>query len=259
MASLRTAPISDCLLVAGTGIGSLSPGKGDQRPFLVLADLPVHNNVIFATHSGVQLGGGREATTLILLDRPSLASNSIYGCVDAGVIVAGFQSPTLLRARIALRETTLGVFGHGVILGTGGAIVQDNVVTALGRGRGDAARGVDPDRADADADEPLEKIGVVANRVLGISGNGVAIAGTVASVAVTDNEIRACGGGVVMLNGSSGDRVSVRSNTILDAAPIADDAFVKAFGIVLVGTTDGEILDNHVRFTRARGGAAVPS
>ena len=62
-----------------------------------------------------------------------------------------------------------------------------------------------------------------------------------------------------MLKGSSGDRVSVRSNTILDAAPIADDAFVKAYGIVLVGTTDGEILDNHVRFTRARGGAAVPS
>ena len=31
-----------------------------------------------------------------------------------------------------MRDSTLGVFGHGVILGTGGAIVQDNVVTALG-------------------------------------------------------------------------------------------------------------------------------
>ena len=38
-----------------------------------------------------------------------------------------------------------------------------------------------------------------------------------------------------MRKGSSGDRVSVRSNTILDAAPLADDAFVKGYGIVLVG------------------------
>jgi hypothetical protein len=257
---LADCAISDCLLVAGTGIGSVSPGKGDQRPFLVLADLTVHDDVIFATRAGVQLGGGREATTLILLDRLSLASNSIYGCVDAGITVAGFQSPTLLRAGITVRDSTLGVFGHGVILGTGGAIVQDNVVTALGRGRGDAARegrhGIGLMRTRTSR---LEEIRVVANRVLGFSGNGVAIAGTVASVAVTDNVVRACGGGVVMLNGSSGDRVSVRSNTILDAALIADDAFVKAYGIVLVGTTDGEILDNHVRFTRARGGAAVPS
>ena len=257
---LADCTVSDCLLVAGTGIGSLSQGKGDQRPFLVLADLAVHDDVIFATHSGVQLGGGREATTLILLDRISLASNSIYGCVDAGVIVAGFQSPTLLRAGIAVRDSTLGVFGHGVILGTGGAIVQDNVVTALARGRADAAGGVRHGIGlIRTRTSRLEEIRVVANRVLGFTGNGVAIAGTVASVAVTDNVIRACGGGVVMLKGSSGDRVSVRSNTILDAAPIADDAFVKAFGIVLVGTTDGEIVDNHVRFTRGRGGAAVPS
>jgi hypothetical protein len=257
---LADCTISDCLLVAGTGVASLSPGKGDQRPFLVLADLAVRDDVIFATHSGVQLGGGRDATTLILLDRLTLTSNSIYGCVDAGVVVAGFQSPTLLRAGITVRQSTLGVFGHGVILGTGGAIVQDNVVTALGRGRGDAVRevrhGIGLMRTRTSR---LEEIRVVANRVLGFSGNGVAIAGTVASVAVTDNVVRACGGGVVMLKGSSGDRVSVRSNTILDAAPVADDAFVKAFGIVLVGTTDGEILDNHVRFTRARGGAAVPS
>jgi hypothetical protein len=257
---LAGCTIAECLLVAGTGVGSVSAGQGDQRPFLILADLAVHDDVIFATRSGVRLGGGREATTLILLDRTALTANSIYGCANEGVAVAGFQSQRILRAGVVVRDSTLGVLGHGVVIGTAGATVADNVVTALARGRAGAApdihHGIGLVRTRTSR---LEDVRVTANRVLGFVGNGVAIEGAVASVAVTDNEIRACGGGVVMSKGSSGDRVSVRSNTILDAAPLADDAFVKGFGIVLVATTDGEILDNHVRFTRTRGGDPVPS
>ena len=257
---LAGCTIKECLLVAGTGVGSLSPGQGDQRPFLILADLAVHDDVIFATRSGVRLGGGREATTLILVDRVAVTANSIYGCADEGVGIAGFQSQRLLRPGIVVRDSTLGVIGHGVVIGTAGATVADNVVTALGGRRagaaGDVRHGIGLVRTRTSR---LEEVRVVGNRVLGFTGNGVAMEGAIASIAVTDNIIRACGGGVVMGKGSSGDRVSVRSNTILDAAPIADDAFVKGFGVVLVATTDGEVLDNHVRFTRTRGGAPVPS
>jgi nitrous oxidase accessory protein NosD len=133
-------------------------------------------------------------------------------------------------------------------------------VTAWPRGRVDAERGVRHGIGlMRTRTGRLEEVRVAGNRVLGFTGNGVAIDGAVASVAVTDNVIRACAGGVVMSKDSSGDRVSVRSNTILDAAPVADDAFLKGFGIVLVATTDGEILDNSIRFTRARSGIGVPS
>ena len=174
--------------------------------------------------------------------------------------VAGLQSRSLLRAGLFVRDSTLGVLGHGIAIGAAGATVADNVVTALPRGRAEMAQdirhGILLVRSRT---ARLEEVQVTGNRVLGFGGNGVAIEGAVASVAITDNVVRACGGGVVMSKASSGDRISVRSNTILDVAPLADDAFVKGYGIVLVATTEGEILNNHVRFTRSRGGDPVPS
>ena len=238
--------IRECVLLGGTGILVPEPGGHDRLPYLATADLTVHDNVIFATTDGISFDGGPDRAFIVCLDRVAFTANSIYGCRRSGITLIGVGPGGVLDTLAFIRDTALGVLGDGIVVGLDGTLIESNSVMSLGQNlindRG--PRGITLARSTETA---LRDARVDGNRITAFIGGGVVIDTNVTTVGVSDNEIRGCGGGVTMSDESSGQRVVVRGNTILDLPFRTLDGSVPAHGISLAVVARAEILDNHVQ------------
>jgi hypothetical protein len=243
---LIDATIRECLLLGGTGILVPEPGGHERQPYLATADLAVHDNIIFATNDGISFDGRPDRAFIVCLDRLAFTSNSIYGCRRSGITLVGVGPGGALDTLAVIRDTTLAVVGDGIVVGLDGTAIQNNNVVALGQNlindRG--ARGISLVRS---TEAVLRDARVDANRIAAFMGGGVVIDTRVTTVGVSENQIRGCGGGVTMSNESSGQRVVVRGNTILDLPFATLDNSIPAYGISLSLATRAEIIDNHVQ------------
>jgi hypothetical protein len=243
---LVDASIRECLLLGNTGLCVPEPGGDEREPFLVSADLDVHDNIIFAITDGIRLDGRPDRSTVICLDRLALTSNSVYGCRRSGITLVGVAPAGAPDTVAMIRDTTLAVLGDGISVGLDGTAVENTNLVSLSQepifDRG--TRGISLVR---NTEAFLRDVRVDANRITGFLGGGVVIDTRVTTVGVTENQIRSCGGGVTMSDESSGERVVVRGNTILGLPFSTLDGSVHAYGISLALATRAEILDNHVQ------------
>jgi len=242
--------ISDCLLMAGTGVLVPRPGEGEDAPYLIAADLEISDNVVFATTDGLRFDGRPDRSTILVLDRLAFAANSIYGCTAAGITLVGVAPLGGLDTLGRIGGSTLAVLGDGIVTGLDGTAIENNNLLALRQDPirdGDGRRGSRGISLARGTESVLREVSVDANRIVGFLGGGVVVDADVATVMVTDNQIRSCGGGVTMTDESTGDRVVVRGNTILELPFAVIDGSEPAYGISLSVVNRGEVLDNHVQ------------
>ncbi|MCI0346826.1 MAG: DUF6519 domain-containing protein, partial [Chloroflexi bacterium] len=243
---LIDATIRECLLIGGTGILVPERGGDERQPSLVSADLAVSDNIIFAINDGISFDGRPDRAVIVCLDRLAFTANSVYGCRASGITLVGIAPGGALDTLALIRDTTLAVIGDGIVVGLDGTAIENNNVLALGQGtvndRG--ARGISLVRS---MEAYLREVRVDANRIAGFIGGGVVIDTRVKTIGITENQIRSCAGGITMTNESSGERVVVRGNTIVDLPFATRDGSVPAYGISLSLTTRAEILDNRVQ------------
>ena len=237
--------IRECVLLGGTGI-LVPQGRAARQPYLATADLAVDDNIIFAMSDGISFDGRPDRALVVCLDRLAFTSNSIYGCRRSGITLVGIGPGGSLDTLALIRDTTLAVVGDGIVVGIDGVAIEHNNVLALGKKLVDdrGARGISLVRS---TEAVLRDARVDANRIAQFAGGGVVIDTRVTTVAVSENHIRGCGGGVTMSNESSGQRVVVRGNTILDLPFMTLDNGTPAYGIALSLATRAEIIDNHVQ------------
>ncbi|MGR7026155.1 DUF6519 domain-containing protein [Geodermatophilus sp. URMC 62] len=235
---IRTT-VTGCLLAGGAGLAALpSTGKAVDD-HLVTADLVCDDDVLVGTRIGILLGDRPDTSTLVHLDRTMVTANSLYGCAEAGLVLAG----EVVAGRAIIRDNTLATMGDGIVLATDRTTVEGNTGTRL---PGERAKGGDRGIVlTRGGTGQLRDVRIAGNAVSGYSGYGVAIDADVEHLTVVGNTVAQCGGGVVMSFESSARDVRVMDNAIEDVARTGGtEAY--SVGVALVRATDGQIVGNRV-------------
>lgn len=230
------ATIRDCNLAGGGGVASRSALNNEPDDYLVAADLTVEHDLVLATTYGVAFGLPQLPGTTVLVDRTAIRSCSIFGCEEAGIQVAG----KVIAGEVLVEDNTMAVSGRGVTIATDRMSVLGNRIASSASDRG--ASGIALVRGDSDI---VADVRVDGNLIDDFGQAGVEIDTFVTGLIVAENAVAGCGQGIVMTLESRGNAVRIVNNQVIDiGTDRRDSPFV--FGIVLVATIDGQILDNTV-------------
>ena len=233
---LRTT-VRDCNLAGGGGVVSRASLNSNPDDYLVGADLTIEHNLVLATRFGVALGTQQLPGTTALGDRTAIRSNSIFGCVDAGIEVAA----KVVAGDVLVEDNTIGVFGRGILIAADSASVDGNRVASVANDG--KASGLSIVRGDSDI---VSDVRFTANLVDNFGAAGVEINAFVTRATVADNTVAGCGQGIVMSLESRGQDVRIANNEVIDTGTGRFDGS-PVFGILLVATLGGQVLDNTVR------------
>jgi hypothetical protein len=291
--------------------GERSSGR---QVFAALVDLPEHlvthglyieDNLLACRRVGIDLGRAVEregssddpkTAALVHIGDTRIRGNTIYGCVEAGIIAAGLvpgESESLRRtlgvtgpfsgASAAIFARSLGSLGPTgsvtwlsplVLAGGSRFDVCGNILAVAGHGMGigcDEARIEANDISHMGSEGPkrasgivivgglrgggVDHLQVVANRVRGMPGFGIASDRLLSSALVKLNVIDGVGiGGIALaaFDGSVGGEIAIEENQVLDvglSAPDDDDGTPlagEAFGIYALGIGRLSIASNQV-------------
>jgi len=240
---LLSTTIRENLLVGPIGIGNLiKPAAAgialvaqQTTPLLTLA-LDIHDNGLFCGRRGVSLVGlvAHALTTRV-------SSNFFSDCAQAGIAMLGYV-PAGFSVEIDANELRVG--GIGIAIGTDGTRVTENSITSLrARGAEDGiliAPGLDK--------TGIDQCHIIANRITGIGGHGIAVRAVVNSAMIKNNFIEDVGlGGIVMGEEASAQNLCVENNQIRDVVGLPNsDKVVALAGIRLVDSKNGEVINNSI-------------
>jgi Family of unknown function (DUF6519)/Right handed beta helix region len=168
---------------------------------LVLFSFRCEENFLNCSKTGIHLGG----SSYYLLET-RLEGNRIFGTSVAGIAALGVAFPEL-----AIRENVItSTEGDGLLIGTGGVRVEDNVF-AGGLHGVRVLPGLFP--------VAFFPIAVAGNRFQTLKGNGVSIENFVFAAKIEHNVFNGIGGsGLVMIPGSAALTVSVQTNELINIA-----------------------------------------
>lgn len=286
-----------------------------RQLFAALVDVPEHlvthglyieDNLFACRRAGIDLGraverdgstdDGPRTAALVHVGDTRIRGNTIYGCVESGIIAAGLvpgESESLRRMLGVMGPfsgTSAAIFARSLgSLGSTGAVtwlsplvlagssrfdVCGNVLAVAGHGIAigcDEARLDDNDIAHMGTEGPRRASGIVvvgglrgggvdhlqvlANRVRGMPGFGIASDQPLSSALVKLNLVDGVGiGGIALaaFGGSAGGEIAIEENQVLDvglAAPEDDDGSPlagEAFGIFALGIGRVSIASNQV-------------
>jgi hypothetical protein len=225
--------IRENALIATTGIANV-PRKQERRAsYLLTAGLQVQDNLVWCGQRGISFDGFS-----LHFGETRLRGNSIAGGSDGGIVVVG---ATLPGSTLNVEGNQLRAGGDGIVVGTDAARVSGNDVSAGAAPKGGdgivLARGLDP--------TGLDRCQVLANRVTGVAGQGIALRATLRSAMIKHNVIQDVGGGAIVMDPkSSAEALNVENNQLLDIAPRSNDRRASVVGIRLVNTKRAEVAGN---------------
>ena len=240
---LLSTTIRENLLVGPIGIGNLiKPAAAgialvaQQTTPLVTLALDIHDNGLFCGRRGVSLVGlvAHALTTRV-------SGNFFSDCAQAGIAMLGYV-PAGFSVEIDANELRVG--GIGIAIGTDGTRVTENSITSLrARGAEDGiliAPGLDK--------TGIDQCHIIANRITGIGGHGIAVRAAVNSAMIKNNFIEDVGlGGIVMGEEASAQNLCVENNQIRDVVGQPNsDKVVALAGIRLVDSKNGEVVNNSI-------------
>jgi hypothetical protein len=230
--ALIGAAIERCALAAHTGV---SGGRPSEESFLATASLRIADNWLWCTHRGVDLG--RSSIHLI---ETRIAGNTAWGCREAGVTAEGGCVPA---AAFNVTGNFLNVEGNGIVVGVDQARIAENDVRGIGGQSGDGIALVPG--LDAGG---IDFCQVLANRVLGVQGHGIAIRTRINSGMIKHNVIAGTGGGgIVMDAGGEAGRLVVENNQLLDVAQAVNVPETHAAAMRFVAVDALDVASNTVR------------
>jgi hypothetical protein len=223
------------------GIGNV-PGKqaagavlaAQTAPLLTLGML-IENNWLLCSRRGVSLVG----VSLHALET-RVARNFINDCAQGGIVATGF---VLTGSSLDVEGNEVRASGQGIVVGTNGARVSANSISGNNQKTGGDAivltLGFDK--------TGIDQCHVIANRVTGVAGIGIAVEAIVKSVMIKNNFIDgAVFGGIVMGEKSSAQFITVENNRIANIAPRPNDIQSTVIGVRLMDADRGEVINNAI-------------
>lgn len=184
------------------------------RSFLATFGLSISENLVFGTQRAIDLG-----SRSFHLGDNRVDDNQLVGGAVAAFLAQGFVPfQALVPSRLEVRGNVVTTTGDGIAVGTHQARVLDNDVGAFGVRRDDQKaehHGIVlmPGLLQA----PLEGCQVLANRVTGLSGDGIRIAASIGSAMIKQNILRDLGGGgIVMADGTEAALLTIENNQLID-------------------------------------------
>jgi hypothetical protein len=228
----------DCVLAAHTGIAGGAGGEREERedregredPYLVTASLRLDSNWLWCAERGIELG-----RSSIHLADTRIAGNTVWGCGEAGLISRGANAVGPFN----VEGNAFRVDGSGIVVGVDAARIADNDV----QGGGDGIA-LDPG-LDAGG---IDHCQVLANRIRGVKGHGIAIRTRVNSGMIKHNVIAETGGGGIVMQGEgSAGRLVVENNQLLDIGQSTNKEGLHASALRFVAVEDLHVAGNAVR------------
>jgi hypothetical protein len=209
---LLDARVRENVIVAVSGVAGPVAGAEGRPGTLMTADLAIEDNLLLCPRRGVSFG--RES--LHVADT-RIARNFVDGCAQGAISAVG---AVLGASRLDVEGNELRVRGDGIVVGTDGARISDNDISSVrGAAAGDGivlTNGLDP--------TGLDRAQVLANRVVGLPGHGIAVRGQVKSAMIKQNVVQSVGGsGVFMEASSRAETLAVENNHILAAGMAVSD------------------------------------
>ena len=227
--------------LAPVGIGNIpgaQPGgavfAAQAQPLLTLS-LFVEENMLLCSSRGISLIG----VSLHVLET-RIAGNFLNDCAQGGIVALGFV-PAGSNMNVQCNE--IRASGTGIIIGTSGASITGNSITAVNqRVSGDGivlAPGLDK--------TGIDRCHVIGNRITSIGGIGVSAQAIVKSAMIKNNFVDGASlGGIVMGDKSSADIIAVENNQISNITARSGASKGEVVGIQLVDAQRGEVVNNSI-------------
>jgi Family of unknown function (DUF6519)/Right handed beta helix region len=222
--------VAECFV--GAGIGIRGPTGDDD--YLVTSGLRIENNTLLASKRGISFD--RRA---IHLGATRISNNRVVGCQEVGIRAIGGVP---VDASFDVEGNLIEVDGSGIVVGTDALRIAENDVRALpGERPGDGialVAGLDP--------TGIDHLQVLANRVTGLRGHGIAIRTRINSGMIKMNVLaQLTGGGIVMEGDGEADTLVVENNQVLEAGG-ADSKDLQPAGMRFVRVADLDVRANAV-------------
>jgi hypothetical protein len=229
--------IRENLIAATSGIAGPAGTVEGRVAALLTADLAIEDNLLLCSRRGISFGREslHQADTRV-------ARNIVSGCTQGGISAVG---AVLGPSRLDVEGNEVLVRGDGIAVGTDGARISDNDVSALPQ----AAAGDGIALVDGLDPTGIDRCQVIGNRVVGLPGHGIAVRAQLRSAMIKQNVVQAVGGsGIFMEAGSSAESLAVENNQILEAGTVGTEGGrARDFaGIRLVHARRGDVSGNVV-------------
>lgn len=220
--------LHDNVIFGGHGIvaAAAKAGGPDEQPHITVGPRPrtwvatfglsISENLVLAVRWAIHLG-----RRSFHLGDNRIADNQLVSG-ELGFGAQGFVPfEGVIPSRLEVRGNVVTTGGHGIAVGTHQARVCDNDVGAFGKrprdGQGAARHGIW--LLPGLFERPLEGCQVLANRVGGVSGDGIRIEGPLGCAMLKQNVLRDLGGGgIVMGEGTAAAALTIENNQLFDVA-----------------------------------------
>jgi uncharacterized protein DUF6519/parallel beta helix pectate lyase-like protein len=206
-----------------------------QSAPLLTMSLSIEDNMLLCSRRGISFAG---VSVHALETR--FAGNFINDCAQGGIVATGV---VLAGASLHVHGNDLRAAGQGIVVGTSGAHISANSISS-----GNQRTGGDAIVLTTGMDKTgIDQCHVIANRITGAMGIGIAVETVVKAAMIKNNFIDgAIFGGIVMSEKSSGQFITVENNRIANIRPRASDGQADVFGVRLFDVARGEVVNNAV-------------
>jgi uncharacterized protein DUF6519 len=223
----------------------------ERRRYLFTVHLLVEDNLLACARTGVSLEGYS-----VQAGDTRVAGNSLIGCRRGGIVCTGM---TAGGSRLDVEGNLVQTYGAGIAAGGDEARVASNdVVGHRRRGRqvaaplGDVAANWQTSGdgiviAPSIRPGAIDHCQVLANRVLGRGGDGIALRTRVASAMVKQNVVEDVDGlGIVTADEAAAAILTIENNQLLEVGAGRDDEKAPKAGIRVVGADELAVVANSV-------------
>ena len=232
--TLFSVDIRDSTIVSPVGIAR-APARGSKITYLATMALRIEDNALWSRRRAVSLDG-----VCLHLAETRIRGNNVLGCTQAGVTLTGATVP---GSGVDVSSNTLLVSGDGVVGAADGLRVEGNEVARFGESAGGDGIVLAPG-LDATG---MDRCQVLANRIVGVSGAGIAVRTLVRSAMIKNNVVEGAASGIVFEDRGSADHVAIENNQLIGIAPASNDASAAPAGIRILSTRKADISGNTVR------------
>ena len=198
---LFDARIRENMLVAASGVAGPAGVVEGRIASLLTVDLAIEDNLLLCPRRGISF-----ARASLHLADTRVARNIVSGCAQGGIVAVG---AVMGASRLDIEGNEVIVLGDGIVVGTDGARVSDNDVSALPQAStGDGIAlvdGLDP--------TGIDRAQVLSNRVVGLPGHGIAVRAQLRSAMIKQNVVQAVGGAGIFMESGAAPRVSPSRTT----------------------------------------------
>ena len=217
------------VFVAAAGISQISAGDAQSEP-LWTAGLAVAGNSFLCDRQGIDFG-----VTAIHQFSTQISENFLLGCEDSGIRALGAVT---VGGGLSIRANEFRVRGNAIVAGCDGALISENSIAVSDK----SADGI-VIAAGADLAGP-DRCQILANRVTGVQGAGIALRTRVRSAMIKQNILSSTGAGIVMEGDARAASLVIENNQLTDIAPRTTGGAMT--GIRVLGATRADVSGNNI-------------